>query len=158
VSSSLDEIWARASKGVAAAAMMVNSRGEVLLVKHSYGPLNWELPGGAAERDEAPTQTVLREVLEETGLRVRAERLTGVYYEHQGPGREALHFVFLCRRLDETAVPQPSCDEVTACSYWSPGALPRPISDFTIRRIRDGLTEHGLVLPVTITPRQWLTC
>ena len=157
MSTSLDEIWARASKGVAAAAVILNSRREVLLVKHSYGLLNWELPGGGAERHESPTQTVLREVLEETGLRVSAERLTGVYYEHQGPGREAIHFVFLCRPLDETAVPQPSCNEVTACSYWSPGALPRPISDFTIRRIHDGLTEHGPVLPVTITPRQWLT-
>jgi 8-oxo-dGTP diphosphatase len=157
VSTSLDEIWARASKGITAAAVILNSHGEVLLVKHSYGPLNWELPGGGAERDESPTQTALREVLEETGLRVSAERLTGVYYERQESGREAVHFAFLCRDLDGTTVAQPSCSEITACSYWSPEALPRPISDFTIRRIRDGLTTPGSVLPVTIMARQWLT-
>ena len=139
-----------------APAVILNTRGKVLLVKHSYGPLNWELPGGGAERHESPTQTALREVLEETGMRVTAERLTGVYYEHQGPGREVVHFAFLCRGLDETTVPQPSCSEVTACSYWSPEALPRPISDFTIRRIRDGLAEPGPMLPTTITHRQWL--
>jgi 8-oxo-dGTP pyrophosphatase MutT (NUDIX family) len=152
----LDEIWATASKGITAAAVILNSHGDVLLVKHAYGPLNWELPGGAAEHEESPTQTALREVLEETGLGVSAERLTGVYYEHQGPGREVVHFAFLCRALDETAIPQPNCSEVTACNYWPSDALPRPISDFTIQRIRDGLTTSGPVLPVTITPRRWL--
>ena len=62
-SGSLDEIWAKASKGIAAAGVILNSHGHVLLVKHSYGPLNWELPGGAAERDESPTETSVREVL-----------------------------------------------------------------------------------------------
>lgn len=157
MSTSLDEIWARASKGVTAAAVILNRHGEVLLVKHSYGPLNWELPGGGAERDESPTQTAVREVIEETGLRVSAERLTGVYYERQGPGREAVHFAFLCGNLDETATPQPDQSEVTACGYWSSEALPRPISDFTIRRIQDALTTQGPLLPVTITTRQWLT-
>jgi 8-oxo-dGTP diphosphatase len=156
VSTSLEEIWARASKSITAAAVILNSHGDVLLVKHSYGPLNWELPGGGAERDESPTQTAVREVREETGLRVSAERLTGVYYERRGPGGEAVHFAFRCRNLDETAIPQPDHREITACNYWSPEALPRPISDFTVRRIRDGLTEPGPVLPMAITPRQWL--
>ncbi len=128
----------------------------MLLVKHSYGRLNWELPGGAAERDETPTETAVREVVEETGLRVRAERLTGVYYERQAHGREALHFVFSCRLVDMLVVPRPSCDEITACGYWAPEALPRPLSDFTVRRIRDALAEPRPVLPEAIMPRQWL--
>jgi 8-oxo-dGTP pyrophosphatase MutT (NUDIX family) len=32
------------------------------------------------EPDETPTETALREVLEETGLTVTADRLTGIYY------------------------------------------------------------------------------
>jgi 8-oxo-dGTP diphosphatase len=156
VTTELDEIWARASKGIAAAAVILDAHRRVLLVKHSYGRPKWEIPGGAAERNETPTQTALREVLEETGLTVTANRLTGVYYEHHGPGREALHFVFLCRLVDETAVAFPACDEITACSYWSTDALPRPLSDFTLRRIHDAFAEPGPVLPVAITPRQWL--
>jgi 8-oxo-dGTP diphosphatase len=156
-STSIDEIWAKASKGIAAAAIILNSKGDVLLVKHSYGPLNWELPGGAAERDESPVETAVREVLEETGLHVGAERLTGVYYERQGPGREAVHFVFRCRILDEAVSPQPDHVEVTACAYWPPDSLPRPVSDFTIRRIQDGVTGPTPELPVTIALRQWLT-
>jgi ADP-ribose pyrophosphatase YjhB (NUDIX family) len=154
----LEETWARASKSITAAALILNRHGEVLLVRHSYGRLNWELPGGAAERDESPTETAVREVLEETGLRVTPERLTGVYYERQNDtGREVVHFAFVCRALDEGAAPQPSCPEIMACSYWSADALPCPISDFTIRRIRDGLTNTGLMLPVAITARHWLT-
>jgi 8-oxo-dGTP diphosphatase len=64
--------------------------------------------------------------------------------------------VFLCRLVDETAVAFPACDEITACSYWSTDALPRPLSDFTLRRIHDAFAEPGPVLPVAITPRQWL--
>jgi 8-oxo-dGTP diphosphatase len=156
VTTSLDEIWARASKGIAAAAVISDAARRVLLVKHSYGRLNWEVPGGAAERDETPTQTALREVLEETGLTVTVDRLTGIYYEQHGPGREALHFVFLCRVMDDTARPYAACDEITACSYWAADALPRPISDFTVRRIQDAFAAPGPVLPVAISPRQWL--
>jgi 8-oxo-dGTP diphosphatase len=39
----------------------------------------WVPPGGVLELDESPADGVAREVLEETGVQVRAERLTGVY-------------------------------------------------------------------------------
>jgi ADP-ribose pyrophosphatase YjhB (NUDIX family) len=39
----------------------------------------WVPPGGVLELDETPADGVAREVLEETGFRVRAEQLTGVY-------------------------------------------------------------------------------
>jgi 8-oxo-dGTP diphosphatase len=39
----------------------------------------WVPPGGVLELDETPADGVAREVLEETGVQVRAERLTGVY-------------------------------------------------------------------------------
>jgi 8-oxo-dGTP pyrophosphatase MutT (NUDIX family) len=156
VSTSLEELWARAAKGITAAALILDDQGRVLLVKHTYGPLNWEVPGGAAERDETPQQTAEREVLEETGLAVTAERLSGVYYEVHSPGREVLHFMFCCRIVGQTRVPEPSSDEISACGYWSPSALPRPISDFTVRRIEDGLGEVAPRLPVIVTARRWL--
>lgn len=39
----------------------------------------WVPPGGVLELNETPAEGVAREVLEETGVRIRAERLTGVY-------------------------------------------------------------------------------
>jgi 8-oxo-dGTP pyrophosphatase MutT (NUDIX family) len=136
-----------------AAAVILNSQGHVLLVKHSYGPLNWEIPGGGSEANESIVETALREVREETGLLVAAQDMTGIYY---APHDDMLHFVFRCQLLDATATPHPDRDEITDCAYWPPEALPRPISDFTMQRIQDALAGPGMPLPVTVSPRQWL--
>ena len=39
----------------------------------------WVPPGGVLELDETPADGVAREVLEETGIKIRAEQLTAVY-------------------------------------------------------------------------------
>jgi 8-oxo-dGTP pyrophosphatase MutT (NUDIX family) len=136
-----------------AAAVILNDQGHVLLVKHSYGRLNWEVPGGGSEANESVVETAIREVREETGLQVVAQDMTGIYY---APEDDMLHFVFRCRLLDAKAIPCPDGDEITDCAYWPPEALPRPISDFTVRRIQDALASPGMPLPVTIPPRRWL--
>jgi 8-oxo-dGTP pyrophosphatase MutT (NUDIX family) len=144
-------------KLLGAAAVILDGQGRVLLVKHNYGRHNWELPGGLAEERESLAETAIREVREETGLAVRAEALTGLYYEPERPHGDMHHGVFLCVPEDAAAVPQPDAREVTACGYWPPDALPRPISDFTIRRIEDALSPaNRCPLPVTIGRRRWL--
>jgi ADP-ribose pyrophosphatase YjhB (NUDIX family) len=142
-----------ALKKLGAAAVILNDSGHVLLVKHTYGRLNWELPGGNAEDDESIVDTALREVREETGLHVRALHTTGTYYE---PASDRHHFVFLCEACDPAAQPQPDAAEISACAFWPITALPRPISDFTIRRITDAVAGCQQPLPHLIAPRQWL--
>jgi 8-oxo-dGTP diphosphatase len=137
---------------VGAAAVILDGRGYVLLVRHTYGRLNWEIPGGASEPGESVIETALREVREETGLTVEAERLTGVYHD---PEYDAHHFVFACRSV-AGGEPVPSSKEISACAYWPPDDPPRPISDFTLVRIRDALSSGPQVLPATIDPRSWL--
>jgi 8-oxo-dGTP diphosphatase len=137
---------------VGAAAVILDEREWVLLVRHTYGRLNWEIPGGASEPGESVIETALREVREETGLTVEAERLTGVYYD---PEHDAHHFVFACRSV-RGGEPVASSDEISACAFWPADDPPRPISDFTLRRIRDALSPRSQVLPATIEPRSWL--
>lgn len=140
------------SRAIGAAAVIVDGVGKVLLVKHSYGRLNWELPGGGSEANESAQETAVREVAEETGLRVSVDRLTGVYYE----GKSGVHhFVFACS-VGESAVPRPDGIEIAECNYWSPDALPRPISDFTVRRISDALAGTSPTTIVAIPPRRWI--
>ncbi len=136
-----------------AAAVILDGQGRVLLVRHGYGMRNWELPGGMAEPGESILDTALREVREETSLVVVPQRLTGIYYE---PHEDFHQFVFLCRRLDETKELTLDPSEITDVGYWELSTLPRPISDFTMRRIHDALAGDSQVLPVSIAPRRWL--
>jgi 8-oxo-dGTP diphosphatase len=64
-------------------AFAVISRGKkVLLVRTFEG--RWQLPGGRLERGESHRAAARREVREETGIRVRIVRPTGVYGRKDG--------------------------------------------------------------------------
>ena len=141
-----------ASKKLGAAAIITDDRGCVLMVKHSYGKLNWEIPGGAADANETIAETAVREVREETGLIVIAERLAGIYYCMEN---DSHHFVFVCSMARDGQKPASISDETTDCGYFSLDALPRPSSDFTVRRIQDALSGNLSTLPISVGPRQW---
>lgn len=55
-------------------AVVHDAAGRLLLIRRGHAPHagRWSLPGGHIEAGESPAQAVEREVLEETGLRVRA--------------------------------------------------------------------------------------
>jgi 8-oxo-dGTP pyrophosphatase MutT (NUDIX family) len=135
------------------AAAIFDAEGRILLVKHTYGRFNWELPGGLGEPHESPMETVMREVREETGLDVDVKSLTGCYYE---PAEDLLHFVFRCEPAQIGAVPSIGSAEISEWRYWLTSELPRPISDFTIRRIQDATQGMQLPMPVVIGSREWL--
>jgi len=77
---------------------------QVLLVRRAHEPLKgeWSLPGGLVELGERLTAAVRREILEETGLRVRVEGIVKTLdrITRDGAGRVKFHYVlvdFLCR-------------------------------------------------------------
>jgi ADP-ribose pyrophosphatase YjhB (NUDIX family) len=63
---------------VSVAGIVVRDDGRVLVIKRDDNG-RWEAPGGVLELDESFEAGVQREVLEETGIEVTVERLTGVY-------------------------------------------------------------------------------
>lgn len=63
---------------VSVAGIVVRDDGRVLVIKRDDNG-HWQAPGGVLELDESFEAGVRREVLEETGLEVAVERLTGVY-------------------------------------------------------------------------------
>jgi 8-oxo-dGTP diphosphatase len=137
---------------VGAAAVVFDDNGRILLVRHTYGRLNWELPGGASEPGETFAETALRELREETGLVGRVERLAGIYYKQED---DSHHLVFRCM-VENGSEPVPTSDEVSACAYWGTRELPRPISDFTVMRIREALAEMSPGLLVHVPAVRWL--
>lgn len=62
----------------AVTAFVTNDKGEVLLERRSDNGL-WGMPGGVQDIGESITQTVVREVREETGVEVEITGLVGVY-------------------------------------------------------------------------------
>lgn len=59
-------------------AVVRNGRGELLMIHRTDNNL-WALPGGGHDIGESISETVVREVREETGIEVRVVRLVGVY-------------------------------------------------------------------------------
>src|SRR5215203_5156994 len=140
------------------ACALFDGEGRILLVRHTYGRLNWELPGGGSDPGESPDETAVREIREETSLDVEIDRLAGAYYEvGPRPGHDhgpILHFVFVAHARDGAAVPVPEPPEIDAVGWWPLDALPTPMSDFTERRIRDAAS--GAPASVTrIEGRAW---
>jgi len=58
---------------------IVNEEKQILMQQRTYPYGKWGLPGGLMELGESTEQTIKREVLEETGLRVGKVSLFGVY-------------------------------------------------------------------------------
>jgi len=78
-----------------------------LLVQRAHPPFagSWALPGGFVERGERVHQAASRELCEETGLRLTALELLGVY---DTPGRDprgqTVSIVYVARLDDEQPV------------------------------------------------------
>ncbi|HEV7588070.1 MAG TPA: NUDIX domain-containing protein [Longimicrobium sp.] len=69
----------------AVAALIRDEDGRILLQRRADNG-RWNLPAGAVDPGESPADAVVREVGEETGLRVRPVRVAGVF-----GGRDGLH-------------------------------------------------------------------
>lgn len=54
--------------------IIFNDKNEVLLVKHTYRQIKWSLPGGYLKAREHPSEGLEREIKEETGFIVSADR------------------------------------------------------------------------------------
>ena len=63
---------------VSVAGIVIDDAGRVLVIQRRDNG-HWEPPGGILELSEQFEDGVHREVLEETGLDVQVDRLTGVY-------------------------------------------------------------------------------
>lgn len=93
---------------VSVAGIVVRDDGRVLVIKRDDNG-HWEAPGGVLELDESFEDGVRREVLEETGLEVTVQRLTGVY-------KNVIHgivaLVYRCRPAAGDAHPTAEAREV----------------------------------------------
>lgn len=101
---------------LSARAVVLHS-GRILLARISprayAGAGAWTLPGGGVDHGEHPEDTIVREVLEETGLAVRVEGVIGVFSRHfvgRSPAGvledyHGVHLIFRAAAVDPSLPP-----------------------------------------------------
>jgi ADP-ribose pyrophosphatase YjhB (NUDIX family) len=127
------------------AAVVFDGSGRVLLGRRTDNGL-WGLPSGRVEPAETVEEAVVREVREETGLRVEAIRLIGVYSDPESqafsyPTGEVVQFVtscFLCKAVGGTL----RADGVEALEvmFFDPKRTPADLLPMHPRWLSDALS------------------
>jgi len=125
---------------------------ERVLLGHRRDYDLWDLPGGGLEPGELPTEGVIRETKEETGLEVEVERLFGV-----GVTAESrLGFVFYCRVTGGELTPT---DEADAVDFFAGNELPANIPPRKREMIKCAFEHPAEIVfghVTSVSGKQWL--
>jgi ADP-ribose pyrophosphatase YjhB (NUDIX family) len=102
----------------------------ILLVRETADEHRWSLPGGWADVNESPSDAVAREVREESGLEVRANKLAAVWDRSRHPHRRTHPFqvwrlFFLCEITGGEPRTGPETSEVR---FFAEHELPTDLS------------------------------
>jgi len=100
-------IFSRPTPLVAGDAAVIDASGRILLMQRADNQ-KWAMPGGALEVGETPAAGVVREVLEETGVRCKATALIGVFDSRLWGFVSLNHLYvisFLCQPLEDLPLP-----------------------------------------------------
>jgi ADP-ribose pyrophosphatase YjhB (NUDIX family) len=121
--------------------MLWNGRGELLLIRNSYGHRDvWVLPGGGIGRRESPKEAAVREIREELGIAIADLELVASYKSSSEGKRDTVHL------FTATALGSPAADsiEVEEARFFARDALPNNVSPATVRRIHEIRCEQPI--------------
>ncbi len=124
---------------IATNGIVFNEYTKVLLMQRD-DTRTWAIPGGMLDAGELPTEGVVREVREETGILVMPVRLVGVYHLTSLERGSSLLFAFRCiQRGGEIE----TSDESPQVGWFPTRPLPTFMLDMHRQRIRDAFTHPG---------------
>lgn len=142
-------------RNISAATVVVDADRRVLLIHQAYAARNWEIPGGSGDPHESAEETAIRETREEAGVDVAIERLSGIYWDPANPAGMH-HFVFRAHLTPSSPAPQVTDPvEIDDVRWFALDALPRPLSNRTVLRIEDALSDRPAGFRI-VPPRTWL--
>jgi ADP-ribose pyrophosphatase YjhB (NUDIX family) len=126
----------------------VFQNGKLLLVRERADG-GWTMPGGWADVGDVPSKAVEREVLEEAGFRVSAQRVIGIYDANRTGPLEVFHafkIVFLCDIIG--GEPRTS-DETSQVGFYSRSEIPKILSGERTRHrhIEDAFIANSIDRP-----------
>jgi ADP-ribose pyrophosphatase YjhB (NUDIX family) len=111
--------------------VITNLGGDVLLLKHSYGPDVWGLPGGGLKPGEDPLEAARREVREELGIELPQIEAIGTIEEQLSGSPHTAHlFAATCDQR-----PKPDRREIIEARFFPSHSLPEPLGRVTRARV-----------------------
>jgi len=110
-----------------AKVILVNA-GEVLLLRHTYEPGLYGLPGGGLDADEDPIAGLKREVSEELGIELPPLRALGIVESEAEHKRDTV-YVFTAELASRDGL-RPDPLEIAGVAWKRPGDLP-PVGPVT---------------------------
>jgi len=125
-----------------------NSKGQILMQQRTYPYGKWGLPGGLMELGESPKDTIRREVLEETGLKIGKLSLFGAYsgkdYLCIAQNGDEFQVVTMVYETDDFAGEVAVMDDESISFEWvSTNNLPQNIAKTHSQIIADYVAREG---------------
>ncbi len=131
----------------AVVAFITDSKGNILVERRKFDPSKGtlDLPGGFVDSLETAEESVIREVAEETGLKVTGVRYLFSLpnkYRYSGLDIETLDLFFVCQVEDISLLK--AGDDAADCMWVAPEDIHPEL--FGLRAIRQGLYEYLEIL------------
>ncbi|APU12251.1 MULTISPECIES: NUDIX hydrolase [Actinoalloteichus] len=120
---------------VSVAGVVTRDDGKILVIRRADNG-RWEPPGGVLELNETFETGVRREILEETGIEVTVNRLTGVY---KNMTRGIVALVFHCT---PTGTPTEDTDgEARSIAWMTADEITQTMTPAYAVRVTDAITQ-----------------
>jgi 8-oxo-dGTP pyrophosphatase MutT (NUDIX family) len=118
-----------------ARAMVIDGKGRIFLIKHSY-VAGWHLPGGGVETGETFLEALVRELAEEGNIVMSAPPvLHGIFFNKRASRRDHVA-LYIVREFRQDAPPRPNY-EIIEHGFFALDALPDGTSRATRARVAE---------------------
>lgn len=111
-----------------AADIILIENDKILLIKRGKEPFLgfFAVPGGRLEEDETIEQCAIREMEEETGLKVKLTQFIGIYSEPSRDPRKIVAVAYLAKRIGGELL---AGDDAAEAKWFSLNELPKLAGD-----------------------------
>lgn len=148
----------RGNVWLGASGIVMNSKGEWLVVKKTYSGLKgmWSLPAGFVEGNETADQAAIREVKEETGLDCKLEGMVGFRTGTLNGNISDNLAIFLLSPVNDDQLLTPQEKEISEVAWKTPFELKDdPNVSAMIREVAERAIESGLMEMEQMDPGEW---